>query len=221
MGYGAVTGLRKALVATLFASCGFTATAEPVVIAALGDSLTQGYGLVEEDGFVPQLGRWLQARGADTRLINAGVSGDTTAGGAARVEWTLTPDVDGMIVALGGNDLLRGIDPVASRANLHKILTVAEAGDVPVLLIGMQAPGNYGADYKQSFDSMYPELAAEFQVLFAESFFSGLGAAGDPNAVAGLMQPDGIHPNAEGVARIVEALGPFVLQLSQEAAKQE
>ncbi|NOD76630.1 arylesterase [Ruegeria sp. HKCCD4315] len=202
----------------LFIFCGFTATAEQVVIAALGDSLTQGYGLVEEDGFVPQLDRWLEGQGADVQVINAGVSGDTTAGGAARVEWTLTPDVDGMIVALGGNDLLRGIDPAVSRANLSKILEVARAGDVAVLLIGMQAPGNYGAEYKQDFDAMYPELAQDFGALFVSSFFEGLTADGDPGAVSQFMQADGIHPNADGVARIVDALGPSVLELVGQAA---
>ncbi len=220
MGYGAFAALRKVLVSGLFVSWGYTATAEPVVIAALGDSLTQGYGLVEQDGFVPQLERWLQANGAEVRLINAGVSGDTTAGGAARVEWTLTPDVDAMIVALGGNDLLRGLDPDLSRANLTAILSAAETSDVDVLLIGMQAPGNYGPDYKQAFDTIYPDLAEQFDVLYAESFFDGLASGGDPNVVSQYMQPDGIHPNAQGVAQIVEALGPSVLELVKMSGEQ-
>jgi acyl-CoA thioesterase-1 len=220
LGYGAFAALRKVLVSGLFVSWGYTATAEPVVIAALGDSLTQGYGLVEQDGFVPQLERWLQANGAEVRLINAGVSGDTTAGGAARVEWTLTPDVDAMIVALGGNDLLRGLDPDLSRANLTAILSAAETSNVDVLLIGMQAPGNYGPDYKQAFDTIYPDLAEQFDVLYAESFFDGLASGGDPNAVSQYMQPDGIHPNAQGVARIVEALGPSVLELVKKSGEQ-
>ncbi|MTI03144.1 arylesterase [Roseibium sp. RKSG952] len=203
----------------LFACCGFAATAEPVVIAALGDSLTQGYGLIEDDGLVPQLGRWLDAQGADVRLINAGVSGDTTAGGASRVEWTLTPEVDGMIVALGGNDLLRGIAPEVSRANLDKILNAADKAEVEVLLVGMEAPGNYGPDYKQAFDSMYPELAQKYDTLFVDSFFVGLEAEGDPGAVSQYMQSDGIHPNAQGVALIVENLGPAVLELVTEASK--
>ncbi|WP_170427096.1 arylesterase [Ruegeria arenilitoris] len=213
--------MRKALMSVLFVFCGFAATAEPVVIAALGDSLTQGYGLPEQDGFVPQLDQWLKSQGADVRLINAGVSGDTTAGGAARVDWTLTPEVDGMIVALGGNDLLRGIDPAVSRANLETIVQSARGSNVDVLLIGMQAPGNYGDDYKQAFDAMYPDLAREYQLLFAESFFEGLQPNGDPNAVRQYMQPDGIHPNKEGVARIVEALGPSVLELVNLSAGQD
>jgi len=217
MGYGAMGILRKVLIAGAFAVCGFAATAEQVVIAALGDSLTQGYGLIEQDGFVPQLTRWLQDHGVDARVINAGVSGDTTAGGAARVDWTLTPDVDAMIVALGGNDLLRGIDPQVSRGNIERILQAAQAAGVPVLLIGMQAPGNYGADYKAAFDAIYPDLAREYGTVFAPSFFAGLGVEGDPEAARKYMQLDGIHPNSQGVARIVEALGPAVLQLVEAA----
>ncbi len=190
-----------------------SALAEPTTIAALGDSLTQGYGLVQEEGFVPQLEGWLRARGHDVVVVNAGVSGDTTAGGLARVDWTLSPEVDAMIVALGGNDLLRGLPPEASRANLAGILDAAEAAEVEVLLVGLNAPGNYGPDYQQAFDSMYPELAEAYGVLHAESFLSGLQDAveGDQaEAVRRYIQPDGIHPNAAGVSVIVEALGPRV-----------
>lgn len=183
------------------------AVAEEVVIAALGDSLTQGFGLPPEEGFVPQLQDWLEARGHDVRLINAGVSGDTTAGGLARVGWTLGEEVDAMIVTLGGNDLLRALPPEDARANLGGILQEADARAVEVLLVGMQAPLNYGADYKAAFDAIYPELAAEHDVLHAESFLAPVLDAVDP---AALMQADGIHPNASGVAAIVEALGPDV-----------
>lgn len=188
------------------------AGAEQITVAALGDSLTQGYGLPPEDGFVPQLEAWLRAQGEDVTVLNAGVSGDTTAGGLARIDWTLTPDVDALIVALGGNDLLRGIDPASSRANLDGILE--RAGDMPVLLIGMQAPGNYGPDFKADFDAMYPELAAKHDAILAESFFEGFGMQeADLSAARDLMQADGIHPNAQGVALIVEALGPQVRDL--------
>ncbi|MEQ9260546.1 MAG: arylesterase [Roseovarius sp.] len=186
--------------------------AEDVTILALGDSLTQGYGLPEAQGFVPQLEAWLREQGADVTLINGGVSGDTTAGGAARVEWSLTPEVDAMIVTLGGNDLLRGLEPENARANLETILEAAEAREVEVLLVGMQAPGNYGADYKAAFDAIYPDLADEYSTLLAGSFFMGLDMS-DPAAARALFQPDGIHPNAEGVAWIVDALGPYVLEL--------
>jgi len=191
---------------------------EPVVIAALGDSLTQGYGLMADEGFVPQMEAWLQDRGAEVTLINAGVSGDTTAGGLSRVGWTLTPEVDAMIVALGGNDLLRGIAPEVARANLDGILQAADEAGVAVLLVGMQAPGNYGPDYKADFDAIYPDLAAQYDTLLVASFFEGLLAEGDmEGARAAYMQPDGIHPNPDGVARIVEAMGPAVLELVDRA----
>ncbi len=213
--------MRKALIG-LFVGLATTAQAEEVVIAALGDSLTQGYGLPAEDGFVPQLQRWLTAAGADVRLVNAGVSGDTTAGGLARVDWTLTPDVEGMIVALGGNDLLRGLDPGQARGNIDGILQAAQTADVDVLLIGMQAPGNFGPDYKTQFDQLYPELAEAYGTLLLDSFFAGLvegDAPLDPVALREFFQADGIHPNAKGVAKIVAKVGPEVLALVEEIEK--
>lgn len=212
MTYGAFKAGRNLCLA-LILSVGVV-QAEQVTIAALGDSLTQGYGLVPEDGFVPQLQSWLDAQGADVVVINAGVSGDTTAGGLSRVGWTLTPDVDAMVVALGGNDLLRGIDPAVSRANLEGILQAAQAADVDVLLVGMEAPSNYGSDFKNAFDGMYPALADIYGVDLYPAFFAGLLAEGDLDDVrARFMQPDGIHPNAQGVAVIIEAMGPTVLGL--------
>ena len=204
--------MRKMSFVWIFGIMPVSALAETTTIAALGDSLTQGFGLAQEDGFVPQLQNWLDTEGAEARLINAGVSGDTTAGGLSRVDWTLTPDVDAMIVTLGGNDLLRGIDPAVSRANLKGILDAARKAEVEVLLVGMQAPGNFGPDYKRDFDNMYPELAAEYGALFKESFFDGMGAR-DPAALRSLMQADGIHPNAEGVKLVVASFGPQVLDL--------
>lgn len=183
-------------------------------IAALGDSLTQGYGLVQDDGFVPQLQHWLSDQGHDVVIVNAGVSGDTTAGGLSRIDWTLTPDVEGLIVALGGNDLLRGIDPATSRANLDGVLQRAGAAGVPVLLVGMSAPGNYGPDFKRDFDAIYPELAETHGALYVPNFLGALEQLEDREAaIARYMQPDRIHPNAEGVALIVEALGPHVITL--------
>ncbi|MGJ8628061.1 MAG: arylesterase [Sulfitobacter sp.] len=213
--------MRKALIGIVL-SFASMAQADEVVIAALGDSLTQGYGLPVEDGFVPQLQRWLTDAGADVRLINAGVSGDTTAGGLSRVDWTLTPDVDGMIVALGGNDLLRGLDPGQARGNIEGILQAADKAEVEVLLIGMEAPGNFGAEYKTRFDQLYPDLAKEFGSVFLPSFFAGLsdgGAPLDPVALRGFFQADRIHPNAKGVAKIVARVGPEVLTLIEEIEK--
>lgn len=208
---------KAALLALLAAPVARPALAE-TVIAALGDSLTQGYGLPQDQGFVPQMQAWLDERDADVQVINAGVSGDTTAGGLARVEWTLTDEVEGMIVALGGNDLLRGIDPATARANLEAILEAAAARGVPVLLVGMTAPGNYGAEYKAAFDAIYPELAEAHGVLLAEDFLGPLTSIADrQDTVERYMQGDGIHPNADGVSLIVEALGPEVLRLVEQA----
>ena len=206
--------MRKVLMSFVLICCAAMVRAEPVTIAALGDSLTQGYGLPQEEGFVPQMQSWVTGQGADAVLINAGVSGDTTAGGAARVGWTLTPDVDAMIVTLGGNDVLRGIDPAVARSNLETILKAAQQANVQVLLIGMRAPGNFGPDYKTAFEQNYEDLSAEYGTLFVSDFFRGLSASdGDPVAMQPFLQADGIHPNAEGVRRIVDSLGPAVLEL--------
>jgi acyl-CoA thioesterase I len=213
LGYGALAGWGKALGVAVYILAGSVAAANEVVIAALGDSLTQGYGLAQDDGLVPQLERWLLARGHAVRLINAGVSGDTTAGGLARVGWTMGDDVDAMIVALGGNDLLRGIAPEVSRANLDGILRAADAADVAVMLVGLRAFNNYGPEYRADFDAMFPDLAAEYGALYFGDFLgpvTGPDPAGQGGFLPRFFQPDGVHPNAAGVARIVEAIGPMV-----------
>lgn len=212
---------RKAaagLAAALALGAAAPGSAEPVTVAALGDSLTQGFGLPPEQGFVPRLEAWLRDRGAEVRLINAGVSGDTTAGGLARIGWTLTPEVDALIVALGGNDVLRGIPPEAARANLDGIMAAAADRDLPVLLVGVDVPGNYGPDYKAAFQAIWPDLAAEYGALHVESFLAPVLDGAEPGAAARrYMQADGIHPNADGVQRIVDALGPDVLALIARA----
>jgi len=195
------------------------AAAGPLSLTAMGDSLTQGYGLPQDEGFVPVLERWLQARGHDVTVVNAGVSGDTTAGGAARIDWTLADSPDALIVALGGNDLLRGIDPAASRANLAAILAAADAAGVPVLLAGLPAPGNYGPEFKRDFEAMYGELAAEWGAIHHPDFLGPIGEkAAQGLSLSDLMQDDRIHPNAEGVRQIVEAIGPAVEDLLARAA---
>ncbi|WP_412103252.1 arylesterase [Pseudooceanicola marinus] len=189
---------------------------ESLQLLAFGDSLTQGYGLPQGEGLVPQLEGWLRERGQDVTVINGGVSGDTTAGGLSRIAWSLTPEVDAVMVTLGGNDLLRGLDPADTRANLNGILAEIAARDLPVMLVGMQAPGNYGAAYQQAFDNLYPELAEAHDAVYVPSFLAPLMGdpeAPDPAAARAFLQADGIHPNAEGVARIVEALGPQVEDL--------
>lgn len=215
MPYGARRALLNCTVAFSFVAA--PVGAEPLTLVALGDSLTQGYGLPQADGFVPQLEAWLKEKGADVTVVNAGVSGDTTAGGAARVDWTLTPGVDALIVNLGGNDLLRGIDPGASRANLDAILTAADARGLPVLLVALRAPGNYGPEYKADFDAIYPDLAAKHGTLLEDDFFAPLLGPDGRLAAADLMQADGIHPSAAGVTRIVAYIGPKVMELLERA----
>ena len=215
-GYGAFRRLRNAAYAVLALST--FAMAEPVTIVALGDSLTAGYGLADQaTGLVPQLEGWLKAKGHDVAVQNAGVSGDTTAGGMARVGWAIGPDADALIVTLGGNDLLRGIDPTEAKSNLEGILKEAAARDLPVLLVGMKATANFGPEYKAAFDGMYGDLAQAYGSVLAEDFFAGLRAAGadpaNPASLAAFMQADGIHPNPEGVKLIVEGLGPKVEEL--------
>lgn len=214
-GYGAIVPFGNLLFALIF-SCfvtfgGSSAKAEPVSIAVLGDSLVQGYGLPQELGFVPQLQNWLADHGATVTLINAGVSGDTSSGGLSRVDWTLGPGVDALIVSLGANDALRGVDPEVTRTNLNAILEVATDRSVEVLLIGIIAPSNYGPDYKESFQSIFPDLAEKFDVPLYPNFIQALVDLPDRSAVlAKFYQADALHPNADGVALIVNDMGPTV-----------
>jgi acyl-CoA thioesterase-1 len=220
LAYGPIRALRNLLSASIFLLVPFVApaSAEPLHLLALGDSLTQGYGLAPDEGLVPQLEAWLRANGADVTIINAGVSGDTTAGGRARLGWSLTPEVDAVMVALGGNDLLRGLPPEEARANLSAILEDLAAQGLPALLVGLPAPGNYGPVYQQSFDAIWPELSAQYDTLLVPNF---LGPIMDlplrERTARDYMQDDAIHPSAEGVTLIVEALGPTVLTLLERA----
>lgn len=209
--YGAALVRGKGL-ALLIAAWALPVGAEPLRLLAFGDSLTAGYGLEQGDGFVPQLERWLQDNGQDVVVTNAGVSGDTTTGGLARIDWTLADPFDAMILTLGGNDLLRGTAPAVTRANIEGILQAAQAKDLSVLLVGMTAPGNYGPDYERDFNAIWPDLAQSYDSDFAPSFFAGLPSQ-DPAALRALFQADGIHPNRDGVALIVADLGPKVAAL--------
>ena len=214
--YGAIAVACNVTIALIFLVG--VAAADPVRVVALGDSLTAGYGLANpEDGLVPQLQALLRAGGAEVVVENAGVSGDTTAGGLARLDWALGGGADALIVTLGGNDMLRGLPPAQARANLEAILQAAKARGLPVLLVGMTAPGNYGPEYKADFDRIYPELAAEYGAVLVPDFFDGFRAAGgdmtDPASFAQWMQADGIHPNPAGVRHIAKALAPKVADL--------
>jgi len=208
--YGVARGAGKrlgAVAAVVFTLTGaVSVAAQDLRIAALGDSLTAGYGLAPGEGLVPQLEGWLRARGHAVQVLNAGVSGDTTSGGLARLDWTLADAPQAMIVALGGNDLLRGIDPALARANLAAILTRLQAEGVPTLLVGLNAPGNYGPEYQAAFNAIYPDLAAAHDALLLADLLAPITAQGP----TGLMQADMIHPNPAGVALVVETLGPSV-----------
>lgn len=184
----------------------------PLRIVAIGDSLTAGYGLAQGEGFVPQLQAWLRANGAPgVEVIDMGVSGDTTSGGRARLDWALGDGADAVILELGANDMLRGIDPGIARANLAAMLAQLQARGLPVLLAGMKAPLNYGPDYKTAFEAMYPELADQYGARLYPFFLDGVVG---PD-MGSLMQEDGLHPNAAGVARIVAGIGPQVLELAR------
>jgi len=184
-------------------------------VVAFGDSLTAGFGLPVEEGFVPQLEAWLQGQGADVVVINAGVSGDTTSGGLSRVGWVLAEGADLVILELGANDMLRGVAPSVARANLDAILADITGRGIKVLVAGMLAPPNYGAEYRAEFDAIFPELAAQYGAELYPFFLAGLGKADGLVAFYGLMQSDGMHPNAKGVTLIVEDIGPAVLSALQ------
>jgi len=211
-----VKAARKALAALALgiALAAPAASAEPVTVVALGDSLTAGFGLPQGEGLVPQLQRWLDAQGAGpVEVINMGVSGDTSAGGRARLDWALGRSADAVILELGANDMLRGVDPSETRANLGAILSVLAERSLPVLVTGMKSSANFGADYKAQFDAIYPDLAAEHGALLDPFFFEGL--LNRP----GMLQADGLHPSAEGVAVVVQRIGPLVIELIERARR--
>ncbi len=189
----------------LLAPFSFAATG-PVTILVLGDSLTAGYGLAEGDAFPAALERALVAQGYSVRVINAGISGDTSAGGEARLEWSLADDPDLVILALGANDALRGLSPDQTRTNLAAIITRLQERQIKVLLAGMMAPRNMGENYYNSFDQIYPELAQEFDLSLYPFFLEGV--AGKPE----LNLADGIHPNVAGVEVMVEGVLPLVVE---------
>ena len=180
------------------------AGAEPMRLLALGDSLTAGYGVAAEASFPAQLERALRAEGYDVTVLNAGVSGDTTAGGRARLDWALADRPQAAIVELGANDGLRGLDPAQAERNLDDILTRLKTSGVRVLLTGMRAPPNFGPDYAAAFEAVFPRLAQRHQVAFYPFFLDGV--ARDPR----FNQPDGLHPTPDGVAEIVRRILPSV-----------
>jgi acyl-CoA thioesterase-1 len=186
------------------------AFAAPVRLLVLGDSLTAGYGLPHHDGFQAVLAAALRARGSSVSFVDGAVSGDTTAGGLARLDWTLADGADAAIVELGANDGLRGLDPAEMERNLSAILDRLAAKHVKVLLSGMYPPANFGPDYTRAFRAVFDRLGQRPGVLYDPFFLDGVALQ------PGLIQADGLHPNAAGVARIVNRLLPLVLRLLGE-----
>ena len=204
--------LRRRLAALLAAAVPLLAGAAPAAarppeILAFGDSLTAGLGLPVNATFPARLEARLKADGMAVRVVNAGVSGDTTAGGLARLDWALADKPDIVILELGANDALRGIDPKAVRANLDKMIDKIQISGAKLLLAGMQAPTNWGKRYKEEFERIYPELARAHGVALYPFFLEGV--AMDPQ----LNQPDGLHPNERGVAALVERIAPVLARL--------
>jgi acyl-CoA thioesterase-1 len=180
---------------------------QPVRIVALGDSLSAGFGLAGADAFPVKLEKALKAKGIAATVANAGVSGDTASGGLARVDWSIPDGTEAVILELGANDALRGIDPAVTRKALDAILTRLKARKIAVLLCGMRAPPNMGADYAKAFDAIFPALAEQHGVPLYPFFLDGVAAD------AKLNQGDGIHPTAQGVDVIVTRIMPEIEQL--------
>lgn len=189
------------------------AMAEPIKVVAFGDSLIAGFGLSPQEGFTVKLQAALQKKGHDVLIINAGVSGDTTSGGRSRLDWSVGPDTDAVILELGANDMLRGIKVDAVRGNLEAIVKKLQERKIPVLIAGMQAAPNLGEDYGRAFNAIYPDLAKQYDMLLYPFFLDGV--AGN----ASLNQPDGIHPEAEGVDVIVARILPKVEELIRQVKK--
>ena len=177
------------------------------VIVAFGDSLTSGLGLPRDQAFPAQLQAALTARGSAAKVIDAGVSGDTAAAALARLDWALPDDADAVIIELGGNDALQGIPPDGTKAAIEKVIEKVQARGLPILLAGQEAPPNMGKDYADPFRAIFADLAARYDVIFYPFFLQGAALNDD------LMQDDGIHPNAKGVAVIVENIMPKVDEL--------
>jgi acyl-CoA thioesterase-1 len=187
-----------------FAQATAPAAAKPIKMVVLGDSLSAGLGLAAADSFPQKLQKALQAKGIAVDMINAGVSGDTSSGGRDRLDWSIPPGTDAVIVELGANDALRGTDPKITRAALTDILTQLKARGIAVLLCGMLAPPNYGNDYAAQFNAIYPDLAKSFAVPLYPFFLDGVVTD------AKLNQADGMHPTAQGVDVIVKSMLPTV-----------
>jgi acyl-CoA thioesterase-1 len=205
--YGAI------IVAFLLAFAALPASAQPVRIVAFGDSLLAGFGLRANESFPAQLENALKKRGVNVEIVNAGVSGDTTTGGLARLDWSVPDGVNAVILVLGANDMLRGMEPDLARKNLDEIIKRLKARKIEVLLAGMRAAPNLGADYAKKFDAIYADLAREHDILIYPFFLDGVAGQRELNL------GDGIHPTPKGVSLIVERILPVVESLIERVKK--
>jgi acyl-CoA thioesterase-1 len=199
-----VLGLALMAAGTAWAQTPAMAPAKPIKMVVLGDSLSAGLGLPASAAFPARLQKALKSKGIEVDMINAGVSGDTTSGGRDRLDWSVPEGTEAVILELGANDALRGVDPKVTRSALTDILTRLKARGIAVLLCGMYAPPNYGSDYAARFNAIYPELAKSFGVPLYPFFLEGVATE------AKLNQADGLHPTAEGVDTIVRNILPTV-----------
>ncbi len=217
-GFAQVVGillLVNVLVGTIGSAAVPAEAAKPLHIVALGDSLTSGYGLRRQSqSFPAQLQKALKARGHNVVVTNAGVAGDTTADGLQRLGWAVPDGTDAVIVELGANDALRGIEPKVTRANLKKIIAALKQRHIPILLAGMRSPANWGDNYSDHFDAIFPELARANGLIFYPFFLDGVVLD------AKLNQKDGMHPTGKGVAKIVKRILPSVEELITRAQSQ-
>ena len=207
--YGLFSVVSKTII-LLFVFSSFAHADSQIRILMLGDSLTQGYGLEEKKGLVPKLQNWLSTNNVEVLLINGGVSGDTTLGGFERLDWLLTPNITGVVVALGGNDLLRGFDPKFTKKNLQAIFKNLKSKGINSVIVGTISPINYGPQFKKEYDAIYPSLAREYNLSYIDSLFSPLIDKKTQEISVNLLQADGIHPNEKGVEAIVNYIGPVM-----------
>jgi acyl-CoA thioesterase-1 len=199
--------IRVMLAALMLALWSVAVRAEPYQIVGFGDSLMAGYGLQPGESFAEKLEKALKVKGHDVVVANAGVSGDTTSGGLSRLDWSVPANTKLVILELGANDMLRGVSPALTEANLDKMLSALKAKQAKVLLAGMRAAPNLGPDYQRQFDAIYPKLAEKYGVALYPFFLDGVAAD------KAYLLDDGMHPNAAGIDRMVERVLPVVERL--------
>jgi acyl-CoA thioesterase-1 len=209
-----ILALVNVLAGTIDSRAAPAEAAKPLRIVAFGDSLTSGYGLRSSQSFPVQLQKALRKRGHNVVVTNAGVAGDTTANGLERLGWAVPDGTDAVIVELGANDALRGIDPKVTRTNMEKIIAGLKERNIPILLAGMRSPANWGESYAEDFDAVFPELARANGLIFYPFFLEGVVLD------AKLNQDDGMHPSGKGVAEIVKRMLPSVEELIARAQSQ-